>query len=51
MRNYTLIQLALGTRNLFDQRHADLLLSKAGRYHEAALAQRRAEIDALPVAG
>ena len=50
MRNYTLIQLALGTRNLFDLRRADLLLSKAGKYYEPALAERRAELDALPAA-
>ena len=50
MRNYTLIQIALGTRNLFDLRRADLLLSKAGKYYEPALAERRAELDALPAA-
>ncbi len=50
MSNYTLIQLAQGLPNLLDERHDNLVLSKAGRYYEAALTQKRAAIDALPPA-
>jgi hypothetical protein len=50
MPNYTLVQLAQGLRNLFDEHHADLVKSAAGKYHTGALAALRTEIDALPAA-
>ncbi len=50
MANYTLIQAAQGLRNLLEERAADLRKTKAGRFHEPALVELRAEIDALPAA-
>jgi hypothetical protein len=50
MRNYTLVQLAQGLRNLLDERRADLAKSAAGKYHAGPIAALRAEIDALPPA-
>ncbi len=48
MRHLTLSDLALGFRDLFDQRFADLHLSQSGKLYAPMLAQRRAAIEALP---
>ena len=44
----SLSSLKLGLHDLFDKRHADLLLSNTGRFHEPDLQEKRGEIDALP---
>ncbi len=46
----TLTYLKLAMRDLLDKRRPDLLKSKAGKYHEAALQEHLETIDALPSA-
>jgi len=42
--------LKLGLHDLFEKRHADLVKSKAGKFHEPTLIEQRDAIDALPPA-
>lgn len=44
----SLTSLKLGLKDLFEKRHDDLNLSKAGQFYEPALKEQREEIDALP---
>jgi hypothetical protein len=46
----TLADLKLGLHDLFTKREADLLLSRAGKYHALDLAEYREAIDNLPPA-
>lgn len=48
MRNLSLVHLKLGIHNLFNERHADLLRSKSGKFHEPDLLAQRDAIDELP---
>ncbi len=50
MRYLSLAAIKLGLSDLFDKRHAALILSNAGKTYEPILQQKKALIDALPPA-